>query len=397
MKIAAIIENKITAGGGFTMSVDLLLSLKKAIINSKHEIIIFNYQKENSELLEKLGLNFINLKENIFDQIFAFLNYNLLGTFVQSKLKFHTFFEKKLIKKDIDFVFFVTPSPKPFYLQKINYALTVYDLCHRDFPEFSEVKAYNIYYLRELILSRCIGPATLVVTESEKLKKMISKQFSKDENRIISIPNGPSPLFNSIDKKKESIVIDNFELPEKYFFYPAQFWEHKNHIRILKAIKLLKDKKIIVNFVFCGKDKGNLKNIRKKINNLNIGNQIKIFDFLSNEKIKLAYKNAIALVMPTYFGPTNIPPLDAWANEVPVIYSKHLSEQTSDAAILIDPNSTTELAESIEKMLNNEIREDFINKGKIRLGIINKDRENAINQLSKKLSEFEKKKQNWKV
>ena len=29
----------------------------------------------------------------------------------------------------------------------------------------------------------------------------------------------------------------------------------------------------------------------------------------------------LLLVMPTYFGPTNIPPLDAWANELPVIYS----------------------------------------------------------------------------
>ena len=77
---------------------------------------------------------------------------------------------KKSYKKNIDFVFFVTPSPKPFYLQRLNYALTVYDLCHRDFPEFSEVKAYNIYHLRELILNRCVGPATIIITESEKLK-----------------------------------------------------------------------------------------------------------------------------------------------------------------------------------------------------------------------------------
>ena len=59
MKIAAIIENKITAGGGFAMSVDLLLSLKKAVRNSNHEILIFNYHNENSKILKlctkKLG------------------------------------------------------------------------------------------------------------------------------------------------------------------------------------------------------------------------------------------------------------------------------------------------------------------------------------------------------
>jgi glycosyltransferase involved in cell wall biosynthesis len=394
MKIAAIIENKISAGGGFAMSVDLILTLKKASEISRHEIIIFNYHKENSKILENLDLKFINIKENIFDKFFAFLNYSLLGSFFQSKLKLHTFFEKNLLKQKIDFVFFVTPSPKPFYLQKLNYALTVYDLCHRDFPEFSEVKAYNVYHLRELILNRCVGPATIVITESEKLKKMISNQFCKDENRIISIPNGPSPLINFEDRNINS---KKLSLPENYFFYPAQFWEHKNHIRILEAIDILKKKNIIVDFVFCGKDKGNLKNIKNKINRLNISSQVKIFDFLSNEEIKFLYKNSIALVMPTYFGPTNIPPLDAWANELPVIYSKHLSEQTLDAALYADPNSSEELADTIKKMLNIDVRKELISKGKIRLSIIKKDRENAIHELSKKLNEFEKKKDTWRV
>ena len=394
MKIAAIIENKISAGGGFAMSVDLILSLKKASQSHGYEIIVFNYHKENSKILERFGLKFVNIRENIFDKFFAFLNYSLLGTFFQSKFKFHTFFEKNLIKQKIDFVFFVTPSPKPFYLQRLNYALTVYDLCHRDFPEFSEVKAYNVYHLREIILNRCVGPATIVITESEKLKKMISNQFSKDESRIISIPNGPSPLINSEENK---INEKKISLPESYFFYPAQFWEHKNHIRILEAIEILKKKNVNVNFVFCGKDKGNLGNIKKKINKLNLSNHVKIFNFLTNEEIKYAYKNAVALVMPTYFGPTNIPPLDAWANELPVIYSNHLSEQSSDAALYVNPNSSTELADKIQKMLNIEVRKDLIIKGKIRLSIIKKDRENAILELSNKLNDFEKKIDTWRV
>ena len=53
MRIAAIIENKITAGGGFAMSVDLLLKLKKAVKNSNHEIIIFNYHDENSKIIRR--------------------------------------------------------------------------------------------------------------------------------------------------------------------------------------------------------------------------------------------------------------------------------------------------------------------------------------------------------
>ena len=74
------------------------------------------------------------------------------------------------------------------------------------FSEFSEVKAYNIYFLRELIRSMC-GTCYNDYNGSEKLKKMISKQFSKDENRIISIPNGPSPLINSEENKFTKILL----------------------------------------------------------------------------------------------------------------------------------------------------------------------------------------------
>ena len=99
--------------------------------------------------------------------------------------------------------------------------------------------------------------------------------------------------------------------------------------------------------------------------------------------------------MPTYFGPTNIPPLDAWDNELPVIYSNHLSEQTWDAAIYVDPNSSEDLADQIEKMLNKEFRQELIKKGTIKLSIIKKERENNI--LLNKFNDYEKIQKNWKI
>ena len=113
------------------------------------------------------------------------------------------------------------------------------------------------------MLNRCIGPATLVITESEKLKTMISQQFSKDKNRIISIPNGPSPLllnYSKVEHNKKKL-----NLPNEYFFLSSSVLGTQNHIRILEAIKILNDRGSFINFVFCGKDKGNLENIKKKL------------------------------------------------------------------------------------------------------------------------------------
>ena len=43
-------------------------------------------------------------------------------------------------------------------------------------------------------------------------------------------------------------------------------------------------------------------------------------NFLPDEEISYLYKNCLAVVMPTYFGPTNIPPLEAFKLGIPTIY-----------------------------------------------------------------------------
>jgi glycosyltransferase involved in cell wall biosynthesis len=394
MKIAAVLENEIYAGGGFSMSLDLLLIIKEAALKANSEFVIINFHKKNSYYLDKLSLNHINISESLFDKLFAFINSSLLGSYFFSKLKINTAFEKKLLKHGVDFIFFVTPSPKPFYLQEINYAITVYDICHKEYPEFSEVNSYNIFYLRERILQYCLGPSTYVITESDELKKKIASIYKKDEDRIITIPNRPSPLLKYDKNNLKSVIFEN--LPKNYFFYPAQFWEHKNHIKILYAIDKLKNSNIDFNIVFCGKDKGNLKNITKTVEKLNLQKNIFIFDFLTHEQVSELYQNAIALLMPTYFGPTNIPPLEAWAYGVPVIYSKHLQEQTMDAAIYCDPDSSESIADCMLKVQTDvNLRSDLIKNGHKMLKLVEIQRKNSLNELVKKIILFKNRSKTW--
>jgi glycosyltransferase involved in cell wall biosynthesis len=60
--------------------------------------------------------------------------------------------------------------------------------------------------------------------------------------------------------------------------------------------------------------------------------------------------------MPTFFGPTNIPPLEAWHLGRPVITSdiKGLREQNGDASVLVDPRSPQALAEAMTKVWRDE-------------------------------------------
>ena len=62
--------------------------------------------------------------------------------------------------------------------------------------------------------------------------------------------------------------------------------------------------------------------------------------------------------MPTYFGPTNIPPLEAFKINVPVLYSDlpGLRDQVGKAAMLIDLKKPESLASNLKKLLNSKLK-----------------------------------------
>ena len=64
--------------------------------------------------------------------------------------------------------------------------------------------------------------------------------------------------------------------------------------------------------------------------------QISIIGFVDSAELAALYRGAAALVMPTYFGPTNLPPLEAWAVGTPVIYPEAFKAQADPVGRLAD-------------------------------------------------------------
>ena len=134
---------------------------------------------------------------------------------------------------------------------------------------------------------------------------------------------------------------------------------------ILKAIKKLKLQNKNINFVFCGRDKGYLENIIKKINEYEISENVKILDYVNETELFELYKLCEALVMPSYFGPTNIPPVEAWSLAVPVLYSSLNRKHGKNACLYFDAESDNQLSQCILKL--DIYKKKLIIRGKKRL------------------------------
>ena len=285
--------------------------------------------------------------------------------------------EEFLIRKNIDLLYFLTPSNKAKDLINIPYVMTVWDLCHRDFNEFPEVRDNFEFEKREDKYNTLLKKAIKITTDSELGKKNICFRYGIDESRVQILKFLPRTTYNDVYIN----IKEKYNISNDYIYYPAQFWAHKNHIYILKALKLLKEKyQLIIDAVFTGTDYGNLKYILNKAQEFGINEQIHYLGFVEDEEIHNLYKQPIALVMPTYFGPTNIPPLEAFSLNVPVCYSnlEGLREQVGEAAFLMnlkDPNSLVEHLLTIlndknivnqkillgQEIINSWTEEDFLN------------------------------------
>jgi glycosyltransferase involved in cell wall biosynthesis len=77
---------------------------------------------------------------------------------------------------------------------------------------------------------------------------------------------------------------------------------------------------------------------------------VKFLDYVSYEELPLIIGKAIALVFPTLWEGFGLPVLEAMACSTPVITSNlaSLPEITGDAAILIDPYNSAEIAAAME-------------------------------------------------
>jgi len=156
---------------------------------------------------------------------------------------------------------------------------------------------------------------------------------------------------------------------EKYIFYPAQMWRHKNHKNLVRAIAHLHEKGLVVNAIFCGARKEGFQEILEEIQSNGLTNQVRHLDYVDESILVELYRRAVALVMPTYFGPTNIPPLEAFELGCPVAISNAyaMPEQVGEAALLFDPSSVEEIASAIERLWTDEaLRLDLIEKGRRR-------------------------------
>lgn len=236
----------------------------------------------------------------------------------------------------------------------------IHDLMYLYERRFPEVGAPAIFRNRHYVDRHVCRYARGILVDSMTGKRQVLESFGPAADRVFVLPY-VAPDYLAAAGRTAPPPFD------RYVFYPAQLWEHKNHAGLLRALARLRDQGMVVNAVFCGAEKNGGPRIRAEIERLGLGAQVALLGYVEAAAMGGLYAGAVALVMPTYFGPTNIPPLEAFARGCPVaisgIYGMH--EQLGDAALFFDPGDDGQIAAAIARLWRDEdLRRNLVEKGR---------------------------------
>jgi len=367
MKVGVFIDDyEPEVGGGYTIQSDIFFALIKLANECKHNFVIFTYGKSRSnidKLLESSKISVIYYKPpNILERLMSEIGLHL--PLISIILKRPGKLDRLSRAAGIDIMWFISPASVQV---DVPYITIVWDLQHRLQPWFPEVSSNGIWQDRELYHLKSLRRATFIVAGTETGRDEIKYFYNIPSEHIRILPH-PTPTYAlNADQEVGKAVLTKYAIPEGYLFYPAQFWSHKNHANLLISVKILKNKYgLKLPVVLVGSDKGNLNYIKQLATELDLSTQIHFLGFVPQEDLTPLYRNAFALVYLTFFGPENLPPLEAFALGCPVVASNvpGASEQLGDAALLVDPKSPEQIALTIKTLHDSpELQNTLIKKG----------------------------------
>ncbi|MBI3631785.1 MAG: glycosyltransferase, partial [Candidatus Staskawiczbacteria bacterium] len=296
------------------------MSVAEALINfcGDFNYIIFYFDEKSPKdclMIENKGnVNFIALKKRKENLIFkAGVAVGILTGKPIFTIGKHN---KEILKKaKIDLLIITSPLLAGFEYD-IPFIFPILDVMyinyHLYFPEYSALKTRIV---SQVVIKDLADRSKLSIACSEWDKNDIVKFLKQSQNKLVTIPMVPPGYvysYKDMSQAEADGLIRKYNLPEKFLFYPAQFFPHKNHLRLIESIKILKEKyREKVNLVLAGNPKVNIDNynkVKELIRKFNIEDQIFILGYIEDKEVVALYKKSTSLILPTFSGPTNLTP-----------------------------------------------------------------------------------------
>ena len=233
-------------------------------------------------------------------------------------------------------------------LMQLPTVLVVPDIQHEYYPQYFSAEELDN---RKKAFNSSIDNARFICAISAFTRQTLIEKRHIAEDRIIVMPLAVEPqFFQPPSSDVQNAVLRKYELKPGYLFYPAATWPHKNHVALIQALQLLRDRMgLRIDLVCSGTAKETQTDILAAIQQNNLTDQVHFLGYVPQEMLGSLYCQAKALVFPSLFEGFGMPLLEAMASGCPVLCSNTtaLPEVGGDAAMFFDPTDPMAIALTI--------------------------------------------------
>jgi glycosyltransferase involved in cell wall biosynthesis len=350
-------------GGGFTFQESLAAALERARGETSHEFVIYAPGDLGPQSV-RLQSSRRALAARRLVRLTREVQEHALGV---RPFSGRTWFERSLDRERIDLVWFGTPRAED--CRGRPFVFTMWDLQHLEQPWFPEVSVDGEWELRQVFYSRYVPRATRIIVPNAAGREQLLRHFHVGPERVLVLPH-PTPEF----ARRAAASPEGGgapAVPTPYLLYPAQFWSHKNHATLLRMLADLPE----YTLVLVGSDKGYLDHVRGIARDLGVLDRVRFLGFVETGELATLYRRAHALVYLSFFGPENLPPLEAFALGCPVVQADvpGARDQLGDAALLVSPTDAPAAADAVRRFEDPALRARLIEAGRERAAAYSAD------------------------
>ncbi len=272
-----------------------------------------------------------------------------------SVLKRLNYLEWQCALERIDWYHFPCPVP-PNVIWRKSMVVTPHDFQDYHYPEFFSSKN-RIYRQIRFFSSMTIAEQILVAYKH--VGDDIIRLFPDFADKIVLCPHILNTEWVSVQTIESDKLYDiraKYSLSEDFILYPAQTWQHKNHLGLLHSLSLLKKQRgnLTISLVCTGKtNKFYLEKIEPVVTQLGLDNSVKFLGVVPREDLFELYANCQFVIIPTLYEAGSYPLMEALLLNCPVICSNvtSLPETIGNDVLTFDPTSELEMVNIISKML----------------------------------------------
>lgn len=246
--------------------------------------------------------------------------------------------------------------------------VTIADIQQEYYPEFftrAELQA------RALTYGPSCQEATAVIAVSEFSKRCMIERYGLVPEKVHAVyeagverVDDPARLLTAEELRRK------YHLPERYAFYPANMWPHKNHHLLLLALHRLRQVYgMTLPLVLTGDDLGQWRKLEAIARHFRLHEDICYLGYVPADDLPGLYRGAAMLLCPSLFEGFGIPLVEAMTLGCPIVAADTASipEVVGDAGLLFDPRQPDSIATACFQVLTDDnLRQTIVARGRER-------------------------------